>query len=65
MKGFIIFLLALATFSARAAVQIESSRVIYPSDVKSAALVIRNASAKPYLVQSWLDGEKKAKTNRH
>lgn len=59
MKGFIIFLLALATFSARAAVQIESSRVIYPSDVKSAALVIRNASAKPYLVQSWLDGEKK------
>ncbi|MEG1350680.1 MAG: molecular chaperone [Hafnia sp.] len=61
MKFLLTFILAFAAFSARSAIQIESSRVIYPGDSKSASLTIRNTSAKNYLVQSWLDGEDKGK----
>ena len=59
MKVLLPLILAFTAFSASAAVQIESSRVIYPGANKSASLTIRNTATKDYLVQSWLDGDGK------
>lgn len=55
MKSLIIGLLVLYSVSAFSAIQIESSRVIYSSEYKSASLTLHNASEKNYIVQTWLD----------
>lgn len=55
MKSLIIGLLSLYCASAFAAIQIESSRVIYSGEYKSASLTLHNASEKNYIVQTWLD----------
>ncbi|MCM7589597.1 molecular chaperone [Enterobacter chuandaensis] len=55
MKSLAFILLALFSASSFSAVQIESSRVIYPGEYKSASLTLHNASEKNYIVQTWLD----------
>lgn len=57
MKPFIALFLALFVTHAFGAIQIDSSRVIYPGEYKSASLSIQNASKKSYIVQSWLDDD--------
>ncbi|MCU6400711.1 molecular chaperone [Enterobacter quasiroggenkampii] len=55
MKSLIIALFALYSASAISAIQIESSRVIYSGENKSASLTLHNASQKNYIIQTWLD----------
>ena len=55
MKSLIIGVMALYSASAFSAIQIESSRVIYSGEYKSASLTLHNASEKNYIVQTWLD----------
>lgn len=55
MKSLAFILLALFSASSFSAVQIESSRVIYSGEYKSASLTLHNASEKNYIVQTWLD----------
>lgn len=41
--------------TARAAVHVETTRVIYSGNAASAALTLTNRSTLPYMVQAWLD----------
>ncbi len=55
MKSLIALLLALFATQAFSAIQIESSRVIYSAEYKSASLTVHNNAKKNYIVQTWLD----------
>lgn len=55
MKSLIIGLLALYSGFASSAIQIDSSRVIYQGEYKSASLSLHNAATKNYIVQTWLE----------
>lgn len=55
MKSLIALLLAFFTTQVFSAIQIESSRVIYSAEYKSASLTIHNDAKKNYIVQTWLD----------
>ncbi|MCU6668257.1 molecular chaperone [Enterobacteriaceae bacterium H4N4] len=57
MKLLMVFILSLFATDVFAAVQIESSRVIYPGEHKSASLTIHNVAKKNYIVQTWLDAD--------
>ncbi|MFB2681255.1 fimbrial biogenesis chaperone [Shewanella mangrovisoli] len=52
---FILFVISLASFSSSAAIVINGTRVIYPSDVKEKTVRLTNKGDVPVLVQSWLD----------
>lgn len=57
MKKLITLFLALCATQAFGAIQVESSRVIYLGEYKSASLNVHNAAKKNYIVQTWLDDD--------
>lgn len=64
-KSFIyLFLLAMISTTAEAAVSIDRTRVIvYGDDNSSPVNVINHSKKLPYLVQTWLENEKEEKIN--
>ena len=61
MQKFLIVFLFFCLPQAQAAIQIESSRIIYAGNAKSASVKINNFSEDNYIVQTWLDKNEKEK----